>query len=144
MFSKRVPVVMVCLAVALLAFRVEAQQQGRLVSTSPTVYPLAAKAAGIEGKVKLKGTIGTDGKVRNVTVVAGPDELREAAVNTFSHWVYQPYIHHGAPVEVDTTVTVNFSMGDKNKKAAAQAAAQEELAKQQTKGETGPAPPNNH
>ena len=100
---------------------------GSLVSATPPAYPIAAKAAGIEGKVVLKGVIGTDGKMRDLQVVAGPDELRQAAIDAVMHWVYHPYTDHGGLVEVKTTVTVNFSMGGKKEKAAAQAAAKAAL-----------------
>jgi len=77
----------------------------------------------------LKGVIGTDGKMRNVQAVKGPDELRQAAIDAVMRWVYHPYMNKGVPVEVATTITVNFTMGGKKEKAAAQAAAQEALAK---------------
>jgi TonB family protein len=102
---------------------------GSLASAVPPAYPLAAKAAGIEGKVVLKGVIGTDGKMRDLRVVKGPDELRQAAIDAVMRWVYHPYTHDGALVEVATTVTVNFTMGGKKEKAIAQAAAQAALAK---------------
>jgi TonB family protein len=102
---------------------------GSLASAVPPAYPVAAKAAGIEGKVVLKGVIGTDGKMRDLRVVKGPDELRQAAIDAVMRWVYHPYTHDGALVEVATTVTVNFTMGGKKEKAIAQAAAQAALAK---------------
>lgn len=101
---------------------------GSLVSATPPAYPIAAKAAGIEGNVILKGVIGTDGKMRDLQVIKGPDELRQAAIDAVMRWVYHPYTHNGAPVNVATTVTVKFTMGGKKKKAAAQAAAQAALA----------------
>ena len=104
-----------------------------MASTVPPAYPLAAKAAGIEGKVVVKGVIGTDGKMRNVRAVKGPIELRQAAIHAVSQWVYHPYTHRGALVEVDTTVTVIFTMGSKKEKAAAQEAAQEASAKAASK-----------
>jgi TonB family protein len=106
----------------------ETAREGSLVSTVPPAYPLAAKAAGIEGKVVIKATIGTDGKIRSLRVVKGPMELRQAAIDAVLRWEYHPTIFRGVPVEVDTTVTVVFTMGGKKKKAAAQAAAQKELA----------------
>jgi TonB family protein len=102
---------------------------GSLASAVPPAYPVAAKAAGIEGKVVLKGVIGTDGKMRDLRVVKGPDELRQAAIDAVMRWVYHPYTHDGALVEVATTVTVNFTMGGKKEKAIAQAEAQAALAK---------------
>lgn len=104
---------------------------GGLASTAPAAYPLAAKAAGIEGNVVVKGVIGKDGTMRDVRAVKGPQELRQAAVDAVMRWVYHPYFHNGSAVDVETTITVNFSMGDKKKKVEeqAKAKAQAELAK---------------
>ena len=107
----------------------QGESGGGLVSTAPAGYPLGAKAAGIEGKVVLKGVIGKDGTMRDVRAVKGPPELRQAAVDAVMRWVYHPYFHNGAAVDVETTITVNFSMGDKKKKAEEQAKAQAELVK---------------
>jgi TonB family protein len=107
----------------------QAEAGGSLASAVPPAYPVTAKAAGIEGKVVLTGVVGTDGKMRDLRVIKGPDELRQAAIDTVMRWVYHPYTHNGALVEVATTVTVNFTMGGKKEKAAAQAAAQAALAK---------------
>ena len=100
-----------------------------LASAKPPRYPLAAKAAGIDGPVVLTGIISRDGRMREVRVLSGPPELRQAAVDAVMAWTYKPYKHFGRVVEVDTTVTVNFNMGTGQKKADEQAKAQAELAK---------------
>ena len=99
-----------------------------LASGSPPKYPLAARAAGIDGPVTLKGIVSAQGKMQNVRVLSGPPELRQAAVDAVMSWTYKPYTHFGQPVEVETTVTVNFNMGKGKEKDAAQAKAQAELA----------------
>ena len=109
--------------------RGQANSAGSLSSAVPPAYPLAAKAAGIEGKVVLSGVVGTDGKMRNLQVIKGPQELRQAATDAVMRWVYHPYMHNGELVEVTTTVTVNFTLGSKKEKAVAQAEAQAALAK---------------
>lgn len=100
-----------------------------LTSAKPPGYPLAAKAAGIDGPVILKGTISKEGKMQDIHVLSGPPELRQAAIDAVSGWTYKPYKHFGQIVEVVTTVTVNFNMGVGEQKTAAQAKAQAELAK---------------
>ena len=37
-------------------------------------------------------------------------ELARAAVEAVSQWRYQPTLLNGEPVEVDTTITVNFKL----------------------------------
>jgi TonB family protein len=104
--------------------RGQTNSAGHLASAVPPVYPLAAKAAGIEGKVELRGVIGTDGKMRNIRAIKGPPELRQAAIDAVMRWVYHPYTQ-----EVITTVTVNFTLGSKKEKAVAQEEARAALAK---------------
>ncbi|SFS01222.1 TonB family C-terminal domain-containing protein [Granulicella pectinivorans] len=118
------------LATALCLFAIAGALNAQtLASAKPPGYPLAAKAAGIEGHVVLKATISKEGKVQDIHVVSGPPELREAAINAVQYWTYKPYTHFGRVVEVDTTVTVNFTMGNPKEKAKAQAEAQALLAK---------------
>ncbi len=53
-----------------------------------------------------------DGSVSNLVVVRDPDPaLSAAAIETVSHWRYKPYLLNGQPVEVDTTIIVNFTLG---------------------------------
>lgn len=75
---------------AAAALEGQAGQKGSLTSAVPPEYPLTAKAAGIEGKVVVQGIVGTDGKMRNIRAIKGPRELRQAAIDTVSRWVYQP------------------------------------------------------
>lgn len=105
---------------------------GKLLTHKLPVYPLAAKAAGVEGSVILKGTITTGRKMENVQVISGPRELRQAAVDAVSTWTYEPYKHFRHIVTVDTTMTLNFLIAkDAAGKAEAQAKAKAELAAQQ-------------
>jgi|GEM_PF-4676335 TonB family protein len=102
--------------------------QATLATANPPLYPLAAKAAGIEGAVTIKALITKDGKVTNLHVISGPQELRQAAINAVQTWKYHPYMQDGHAVDVDTNITVNFNMGRGKKKKEAQAKAQAELA----------------
>ena len=93
-------------------------------------YPLAAKAAGIEGQVILHAIISKQGKVEKLVVVSGPKELRQAALDVVTNWRYKPYLLDGVPSEVDTKIIVNFNLGNAEEKVAAIAKAQAELAAQ--------------
>lgn len=83
-----------------------------LVSQVPPVYPPLAKMARQQGTVKFQATIGTDGKVEALQVISGPPLLVQASVDAVKKWVYQPTLLNGAPVEVVTTVDVNFTLAD--------------------------------
>jgi periplasmic protein TonB len=36
--------------------------------------------------------------------------LSQAAMDAAQQWRYQPYLLNGRPVEVDTTITINFTL----------------------------------
>jgi protein TonB len=74
------------------------------------VYPQEAKAAGVSGVVVLHAIIGKDGTVASLNAVSGPSVLAAAAIDAVRQWTYKPYLLNGNPVEVDTTITVNFNL----------------------------------
>jgi protein TonB len=81
-----------------------------LVTKVAPVYPPEAKASGVQGTVKLAVDIGTDGKIQHINVLSGPDVLVQSAVEAVQQWVYKPTLLNGEPVEVATTVDVNFTL----------------------------------
>jgi protein TonB len=82
-----------------------------LVSKTPPVYPIDAKKAGISGTVVLAATIDTDGMVKELHVVSGPDLLQQAALDAVREWRYRPYLLNGQPVEVCTQINLIFTLG---------------------------------
>lgn len=88
---------------------VEAAKRVNLVTP---VYPSAAKAAGIQGTVILHAVIGMDGTPLSLRVMNNeidPD-LTRSAVEAVSKWRYRPTLLNGEPIEVDTTIMVNFKL----------------------------------
>lgn len=87
-------------------------QRTKLVKMVRPMYPIPAKAAGIEGAVLLEAVIGTDGSLTSLRVMnsqVDPD-LARAAVEAVSQWLYEPTLLNGVPVEVVTDITVNFTL----------------------------------
>jgi len=74
------------------------------------VYPEDARAAGIEGVVILDIVIGEDGAVLDSQVLRSILALDRAAVNAVQQWRFAPTVLNGEPVEVEMTVTVNFTL----------------------------------
>ena len=70
-----------------------------------------ARRAGIQGDVVLHAIIGTDGRILELRVVSGSPLLVRAAVDAVQQWRYQPTLLDGEPVEVETTITVTFTLG---------------------------------
>jgi periplasmic protein TonB len=83
---------------------------GLLVHKVTPEYPSIAKQAHVQGSVILRAVIGKDGKVENVQPESGSPLLASAAVSAVKQWKYKPYVLNGSPVEVETTVTVNFRL----------------------------------
>jgi periplasmic protein TonB len=84
--------------------------QGLLLAPIRPVYPTIAKAAHVEGTVVVEAVISRTGTVESLHVLSGPVMLQSAAIDAIRAARYQPYRLNGAPIEVQTTITVNFRM----------------------------------
>ncbi|MDT7816209.1 MAG: hypothetical protein QOJ42_6125 [Acidobacteriaceae bacterium] len=73
-------------------------------------YPESAKMSGVEGDVVMQALISKEGTVKRLHVMEGDSRLRSAAEEAVYKWRYRPYVLNGRPVEVATTVTVNFNL----------------------------------
>jgi protein TonB len=85
---------------------------GNLLDKIPPQYPVIAKEARIQGTVVLEATISKAGTIENLRVISGPPMLQQAAIDAVRSWRYKPYLLNGEPVEVQTTVNINFRLGD--------------------------------
>jgi TonB family protein len=74
-------------------------------------YPNSAKRRYLQGTVILHAIIGRDGGLKGLEVISGPPELAEPTLDAVRQWRYKPYLLLGQPVEVDTTITVNYRLG---------------------------------
>jgi protein TonB len=81
-----------------------------LQQTRP-LYPALARQARIQGNVVLHAIIDKDGKVAQLEVISGHPLLVQSALDAVKQWRYKPTLLNGDPVEVDTTITVTFTMG---------------------------------
>lgn len=84
---------------------------GNRLSGNQPVYPAIAKAAHLSGAVVLRAIISKTGEMQQLTVISGPEMLRSSAVAAVQTWRYRPYLLNGEPTDVETTITVNFSLG---------------------------------
>jgi len=82
-----------------------------LISQVKPLYPAGARDAGIEGTVHLQGLIGADGVLLGLTPLNNIDrDLTAAAVEAVKQWRYKPTLLNGEPVEVLTTIDVEFKL----------------------------------
>jgi periplasmic protein TonB len=73
-------------------------------------YPRKAQEKGIQGDVLLQATIDIKGNLTNLKAVQGDPILVKAAVDAVKKWRYRPYILNGEPVDVDTTIKIQFHL----------------------------------
>jgi len=86
--------------------------QINLINKTPPAYPALAKAARVQGTVNFEVTIGKDGHVENLKLLSGPPLLVQAAMEAVRQWVYKPTLLNGEPMNVLTTVEVNFTLSE--------------------------------
>ena len=84
--------------------------QGLLLRKVQPAYPPLARQARIQGSVLLQAEISKDGSIENLHLISGHPMLAPAAIEAVKQWKYRPYILNGEPVEVDTQITVIFSL----------------------------------
>src|SRR6267142_2793438 len=82
-----------------------------IITQTRPVYPALARQARIQGNVVLHAIIDKEGKVAQLEVMSGHPLLVQAALDAVKQWRYKPTQLNGDPVEVDTTITVTFTMG---------------------------------
>jgi protein TonB len=85
-------------------------QASKLISQPKPVYPPIAKQARVQGQVVLQAVISKTGTIENLKVVSGHPMLTQSALDAVRNWRYQPTVLNGEPVEVETTINVNFSL----------------------------------
>ena len=85
-------------------------QSGLLIRKVQPTYPPLARQARIQGTVVLQAQISKTGDIENLQLVSGHPMLAPAAIEAVKQWKYKPYLLNGEPVEVETTVQVNFSL----------------------------------
>ena len=83
---------------------------GLLIRKVQPNYPPLARQARIQGNVVLQAVISKSGTIENLQVISGHPMLVPAALEAVKQWRYKPYLLNGDAVEVETQVTVIFSL----------------------------------
>jgi TonB family protein len=82
-----------------------------LISQVKPFYPQSARDAGIEGIVHLQGLIGTDGTLIGLSPLNFINaDLMNAAMDAVQQWRYKPTLLNNEPVQVLTTIDVEFKL----------------------------------
>ena len=81
-----------------------------LIHRVEPVYPPLAKQIHKEGRVELRAIIGTDGTIQSLQVVSGDPLFLMSAREAVQQWRYKPTYLNGQPVEIDTYITVVYTL----------------------------------
>ena len=84
--------------------------QSYLIHRVEPIYPSIARNIGVQGAVLIKAVISPEGRIEQAQVVAGSPLLSKAALDAIQQWRYRPYYLNDKPVEVETEITVMFTL----------------------------------
>jgi TonB family protein len=84
--------------------------QGLLIKKVAPVYPPRAMKSHTQGSVLLLATISKDGDITAVKLLKGEPVLAHAAMDAVKQWKYKPYLLNSQPTEIQTQITVNFTL----------------------------------
>jgi protein TonB len=88
----------------------ELQQMAQLITRVEPRYPSLAIQTHREGRVELHALISTAGTIESLEVISGDPLLIQSALAAVREWRYRPTILNGHPVEVDTRITVIYTL----------------------------------
>ena len=81
-----------------------------LIHRVEPVYPPLPRQMGRSGRVELRAIVATDGSIQSLQVVSGDLLFIQSALDAVQQWRYRPTILNGKPVEIDTFITVTYSI----------------------------------
>jgi TonB family protein len=82
--------------------------KANLIKRVDPIYPDEARAARREGDVLVHVVLATDGTIKELNLLKGDPGLAKAALEAVKQWRYKPTLLNGKPVEVDSTILVQF------------------------------------
>jgi len=85
--------------------------EANLTTKVQPIYPEAAKAARVQGTVRIEATISKDGVPVELRVVDSPsDDLSESALQAVRQWRYRPTLLNGEPIQIKTDIVVHYTL----------------------------------
>ncbi len=94
---------LLAMALSLGAANLQAQESRKVLSNPVPAYPEVARRLRLTGVVKVQVVIGTDGRIKEKTVIGGHPVLVSAVEETLKNWKYAP-----AGGETTTQLEFNF------------------------------------
>jgi protein TonB len=81
-----------------------------LIQRVEPIYPALPKQIHREGQVELRAVIATDGTIQSLQVVSGDPLFVRSATDAVSQWRYRATVLNGQPVEIETYITVIYTL----------------------------------
>lgn len=81
-----------------------------LIRRVEPVYPALARQIHREGQVELHAIISTDGTVQSLQVVSGDALFLQSATDAVRQWRYRATVLNGQPIEIETYITVIYTL----------------------------------
>jgi protein TonB len=88
----------------------EPAQMAQLIRRVEPIYPPLAKQTHHEGRVELRAVISAAGTIESLEVISGDPLLIQSALAAVREWRYRPTILNGRAIEVDTRITVIYTL----------------------------------
>jgi periplasmic protein TonB len=88
----------------------ELVQSALLIHRVDPSYPPLARQLRREGRVELHAIISADGSIQSLEVLSGDPLFMRSALDAVREWRYRPTILDGHPIEVDTHITVIYTL----------------------------------
>jgi protein TonB len=85
-------------------------EQAMLIRRVEPIYPPLARQTHREGQVELHAIISTDGTIQSLQVVKGDPLFLQSATDAVSQWRYRATVLNGQPVEIETYITVIYTL----------------------------------
>ncbi len=85
-------------------------ESAMLIRRVEPVYPALARQIHREGQVELHAVISTDGTIQSLQVVSGDALFLQSAEDAVRQWRYRPTVLNGQPVEIETYITVIYTL----------------------------------
>ncbi len=82
----------------------------RIIRRVEPIYPPLGFQLHRETRVELRAIISTDGTIQSLQVISGDPLFYPSALNAVRQWRYTPTLLNDQPVEVDTYITVIYSL----------------------------------
>jgi protein TonB len=85
-------------------------QASRLIRKVDPSYPQLARIAHLEGTVVAEARITVSGTIDSLKIISGNSLFFQSVIDAVKQWRYEPTLLSGEPIDVITTITVNFRL----------------------------------